>query len=233
MRKPASIFLWGLGLVVALASGCAADPPPDETTADGLVRVPARSVAGVYRATETTFTQYKRVILEPPSISFIDDWLKNHPEVGPTEVGRLRTETIQLFRDEFTRQFIKHGAYHFADEPAPDVLLIVPNIEKFDIKAPWSGVEPGNHVFLPGRPVTMNVTGDLRDAVTGKVVLRVITYHPPEQNANSELRLADRTANAQEQRRVYAEWALVAREAIDVSKAAKPRTRKPSTVEPK
>ena len=80
MRWHASIFLFILGLAAALASGCAADPPPDETTADGLVRVPARSVAGVYRAPDATFTQYRRVILEPPSISFVETGRKIIPK---------------------------------------------------------------------------------------------------------------------------------------------------------
>lgn len=225
MRGRAWNLLLGLGLLAALVSGCAADRPPDETTADGLVRVPARSVAGVYRAPDASFVQYQRVILEPPSISYVEDWMKNHPEVTPTDIARLRTETIQLFRDEFTRQFIRHGAYRFADEPAPDVLLVIPVIEEFDIKIPEAGMEPGNRSYLPGRPVTMKITGDLRDAMTGRVVARVRTYHPPEQNINNELRLADRTGNAQEQRRVYAEWSLIAREALDVAKAAKPRAR--------
>ena len=77
------------------------------------------------------------------------------------------------------------------------------------------------------RPVTMKVTGDIRDALTGKLVGRVITYHPPEQNPNSELRVANRSANAQEQRRVFAEWSLLVHEALNVAKAAKPRTQPP------
>jgi hypothetical protein len=231
MQRRASTFLFVLGLAATLASGCAADRPPDETTPDGLVRVPARSIAGVYRAPDATFTQYKRVILEPPSISFIKDWMKNHPEVGPTEVSRLRAETIELFREEFARQFVRRGHYQFADERAPDVLLVVPVIEDFDIKVPDTNASAGEHSFLPGRPVTMKVTGDLRDAMTGRAVARVITYHLPEQNVNNELRLADRVANAQEQRRVYAEWSLIVREAIDVAKAAKPRTPQPDGIE--
>jgi hypothetical protein len=233
MRKRAPIFVLGLGLAAALASGCAADPPPDETTADGLVRVPARSVAGVYRSPDATFNQYHRVILEPPSISYVEDWLRNHPDVTPKEIARLRAETVQLFRDEFSRQFVKRGPYHFADEPAPDVLLVIPVIDDLDIKAPEAGMEPGNSSYLTGRPVTMKVTGDLRDSLTGKVVGRVITYHLPQQNTNSELRLVNRTANAQEQRRAFAEWSEIAREAIDVAKAAKPRTLQPSGLEPK
>jgi hypothetical protein len=223
MRRHAAVFLLGLGLVAALVSGCAADPPPDETTPDGLVRVPARSVGGVYRAPNATYFQYHRVILEAPSVSFIEDWTKNHPDVGPTEIARLRAECVRLFREEFTRQFVRYGSYQFADEPAADVLLIVPVIEEFNVIAPQAGDTPGQSTLLPGRPVTMKITGDIRDALTGKILGRVITYHPPEQNPTHELRLADRTATGQEERRVFAEWSLLAREAIDVAKAAMPR----------
>jgi hypothetical protein len=109
----ASKFLIALGLAASLASGCAADPPPDETTADGLVRVVSRSVGGVYRAPDATFTQYQRVILEPPSISFAEDWAENHPKVGPAEIARIRAESVHMFRDEFAREFVKRGSYKF------------------------------------------------------------------------------------------------------------------------
>ena len=221
------MLLFSLGLAAALAAGCAADPPPEETTADGLVRVPSRSVGGVYRDPQAAFFQYRRIILEPPSISFVKDWTEKHPKVSPSEINRIRTESVHLFRDEFAREFVKRGSYKFADEPAPDVLLVVPAVEELDIIAPEAGDSPGARTYLTGRPVTMKVTGDIRDAMTGKVVARVITYHPPEQNPYNELRIANRTSNAQEQRRVFAEWSLLAREALDVAKAAKPRTPKP------
>ena len=104
-------------------------------------------------------------------------------------------------------------------------------IEDFDIKVPDGSSAPGNRSYVPGRPVTMKVTGDLRDSMSGRAVARVITYHLPEMNPNNELRLADRVAIAQEQRRVYAEWSLITREAIDVAKAAKPRTPQPGGIE--
>ena len=228
MPLHAAKFLFTLGLAAALASGCAADPPPEETTADGLVRVPSRSIGGVYRAPYATFTQYQRLILEPPSISFIKDWTENHPEVSPTELARLRAETVELFRDEFTRELVKRGQYKFADEPAHDVLLVAPAIEELDIRTPEAGYEPGNSTFLTGRPVTMKVTGELRDALTGTLIGRVIYLRLPEQNPNGELRIASRAFNAHEQRLVYAEWSDLVHEALNVAKAAKPRTRRPA-----
>jgi len=92
MRRLYSTLILGLAL-----SGCAADRPPDEITDDGLVRVPSRSAGGVYRAPEARFTQYQRIILEPPSISFIAKWADKHPEVDKAERARIRSEAVKLF----------------------------------------------------------------------------------------------------------------------------------------
>ena len=135
-----------------------------------------------------------------------------------------------MFRDEFTREFVKRGPYRFADEPAHDVLLVIPAIEELNIMTPEAGLEPGNSTYLTGRPVTMKVTGDLRDAVTGKVIARVVYIHRPEQNTNGEPRIANRTVNAQEQRRVFAEWSLLVHEALNVAMTERPRS--PPAVKP-
>ena len=229
MRWRASRLASGFALAAVLVSGCeTADRPPEEVTADGLVRVPARSVGGVYRAPDATFTQYRRLILEPPSISFIKDWDEKHPKVSPTELARIREDCVKLFRDEFSRELVKRGAYKFADEPAPDVLLVIPAIEELDIAAPNVGSQAFTRTYTTGRPVTMKVTGDLRDAQSGKLVGRVIIYRPPELYPHRQLRIADRTTIAHEQRLVFADWSTLVREALNVAKAEKPRPPRPN-----
>ena len=140
MRRHASIFLFGLGLAPRSRPVALPIPRPTKPRPMGWCAFPSRSIGGVYRAPDATFTQYQRLILEPPSISFIKDWTENHPEVSPTELARIRAESVELFRDEFTREFVKRGPYKFADEPAPDVLLVIPAIEELDIMAPERGV---------------------------------------------------------------------------------------------
>ncbi|HEU4781559.1 MAG TPA: DUF3313 family protein, partial [Steroidobacteraceae bacterium] len=214
---------------LALATGCAADRPPEEITPDGLARVPSRSAGGVYRAPEATFTQYRRIILEPPSISFVRDWAKKHEEVSETEIQRIRAESLTLFREEFTRELVDRGPYEYADDPASDVLLVVPAIEELDIAAPDAGVAPGTRTYTSG-PVTMKLTGDLRDALTGKVVGRVITYQSAERYPFNDMRVANRVTNAHEQRQVFAKWARLVREALNVAKTERPRP--PATAAP-
>jgi hypothetical protein len=232
MRWHASKLVFGLAFAAALAAGCAADRPPEETTPDGLVRVPARSFGGVYRAPGASFIQYQRLILEPPSVSFVKDWAEKHPDVDTEEMARIRKEAIDLFRVEFERELVKRGPYEFAQEPAPDVLLVVPAIEDLDMTAPEAGSEPLTRTYTTGRPVTLKVTGDLRDAQTGKLVGRVITYHPPERYPFNDLRIANRTAHAHEQRLIFAKWSLLVREALNVAKTERPRPPKPAATEP-
>ena len=110
-----------------------------------------------------------------------------------------------------------------------DVSLVIPTIEELDIVAPDAADAAGTRTFTSG-PVSMKVSGDLRDAMTGKVVGRVIMYRPAERYPFNELREANRVSNAHEQRLVFAEWSRLVREALNVAKAERPRT--PATAAP-
>jgi hypothetical protein len=208
--------------ICALSAGCTASRPPEEMTDDGLVRVPSRSVAGVYRAPGASFVPYRRIVLEPPTISFAHDWQKNHPEVSAAELQRIRTEAAALFRDEFTRELIDRGPYEFTDELAADVIIVNPAIEDMDIPAPDAGVSPGERAYTTG-PVKMKVTGDLRDAATGKLVGRLTIFEGNERYSFNELRQASRATNAHDQRIAYARWSRILNEALAVAKVERPR----------
>jgi hypothetical protein len=93
--------------------------------------------------------------------------------------------------------------------------------------APDADVTPGIRTFTPG-PVSMKVTGDLRDAVTGKVVGRVILYQPKERYPFNDMREANRVTNAHDQRVVFAKWSRLVREALNVAKAERPRPAAPT-----
>jgi hypothetical protein len=222
MWRPSSVFFLGL----ALAAGCAAQRPAEEMTDDGLARVPSRSEGGVYRLPNTSFLPYRRVILEPPSVAFVEDWRENHPEIKQGDFELIRKEAVKLFQEEFAREFVKYGSYAFAEDPAPDVVLVIPSIEDLNIVAPDAGNGPGETTYVRV-PVTMKITGDLRDAATNKLIGRVIMYETNERHG-FDMTVADRIVNAHQQRLAYARWARLVREAIDVAKAERPRPHKPA-----
>jgi hypothetical protein len=188
-------------------------------TDDGLVRVPARSIAGVYRAPGASFVQYRRIMLEPPSISFVRDWQKNHPDLYPAENLRIVREAAALFREEFMRELINRGPYELTDELAVDVLIVNPAIEDLDVP---SLAEDGSRTYTPG-PAMLKVTGELRDAATGALVGRLTTFESDENYGFGKVRAADRAKNAHEQRIAYGRWSRILNEALAVAKAEKPR----------
>lgn len=191
-------------------------------TDDGLARVPSRHVAGVYRLPGASFVQYRRIVLEPPTISFARDWQKNHPDVSDAEIQRIQAESAKLFRDEFKRELIDRGSYELTDELAADVLIVNPAIQDLDIMAPDVGVSPGERAFTTG-PVKLKVTGELRDAATGKLVGRLTIYEGNMRYPFNEIRQANRATNAHDQRIAYAKWARILNEALAVAKVEKPR----------
>ena len=209
-------------LLACILAGCSYTRGPDERTDDGLVRVPSRAAGGVYRAPGHSFTPYKRVILEPPTIEFIKGWRKEHEEVSDAEIVRLLSESVKLFREEFTRILIDEGPYEFADEPGDDVLLIVPRVVDLDIPAPDAGGTPGVKQYTPG-PVKMQVVGEMRDASTNQLVARVIIFEGQSRYGMYELRQANRATNAHEMRLAFSKWSRMALEALNGAKADKPR----------
>jgi hypothetical protein len=210
-----------LSMCCVLAAACGYVRKAEERTDDGLVRVPSRASGGVYRAPGASFTQYHRIILEPPTIEFTPEWRKNHPEVTDVDVTRIRNEAIKLFRDEFTRELVDRGAYEYADAPAPDVLLVAPRVVDLDIAAPDAGNEVATRSYTPG-PVKMQLAGDLRDAASGALVARVITFEGQSRYGFNELRLANRASNAHEMRLGFAKWSKLVHEALNVAKATRP-----------
>jgi hypothetical protein len=208
-------------VLTGMLAGCAASRGPDEVTPDGLERVASRSTGGVYRAPGAPFTQYKRFIVEPLTVDFVKNWRKRHPEVSEREVRRMRDEAARIFRDEFDRVILKEGSYGLADTPADDVLLLAPALTELDVPAPESDTTD-TRSLSPRRP-SMTLTGELRDAATGKLVGRIIVIEPGERYGINELRPANRVTNAHEISIVFSKWVRMLREALDVAKTERPR----------
>jgi hypothetical protein len=208
-----------------LVLGCASGPPPEERTDDGLVRVPSRAAGGVYRNPDIEFTGYRRVSVEPLSIEYATGWQRQHPEVTEGGRKRIETEARKIFNEEFVKVLVGEGPYELAETRDPDVLLVVPRVIDLDIPAPEPDLQSGTKTYSP-HPVRMQIVGELRDAVTNTLVLRVIMFEGQERYPFDELRPANRVTNASEMRTGFNRWSRLVREALDVAKVRRPKPEK-------
>jgi Protein of unknown function (DUF3313) len=202
---------------VCIVAARAAPAEPAETTPDGLVRVPSRRSGGVFREPGWPFDQYRRLIVEPVTITFMKDWEKNHEkDVSKKEIRRIRDDAAKSFREEFERELVKRGKYTLANEAAPDVLIVVPTITELDIPAPESDeIDKDSYAM---RSVSLRVTGELRDATTGRLVGRVDTFAGGERYGMNELRPVNRGTNSHEIRTGIRQWTGLLREALNVAR---------------
>jgi hypothetical protein len=208
--------------VFALLAACTASLPPTETSADGLVRVPSRPEGGVYRNLDTDFTRYKRLMIEPLTVEFLEGWRKQHPAVSDAEVRRIESETAKNFREVFTEILVEEGPFEMAEVREADVLVVVPRMLDLKIPAPETELDAGFRSYSP-RLVSMEMTGELRDGVNGEVLLRVIMIESEDRYKVHQMQGPNRVTNAHEIRGSLERWSRLVREAIDVAKASKPR----------
>ena len=211
----------GVLAVFTLLAACTASLPPQETTADGLVRVPSRAEGGVYRDLDADFTHYKRLMIEPLTVEFLEGWRKQHPDVADTELRRIQLEAAKDFREVITKILIDEGPFELAEVREADVFVVVPRLLDLNIPAPVTDRDAGDKTFSP-RPVSLQMTGELRDGVSGEILLRVIRIEGEPYYMFNDIRQANRLTNAREIRLSMERWSRLVREAIDVAKATKP-----------
>jgi hypothetical protein len=212
----------GVLAVFSLLASCTANPPPKETTADGLVRVPSRVEGGVYRDLDADFTHYKRLMIEPLTVEFLAGWRKQHPDVPDSEIRRIQVEAAANFREVFTKVLIDEGPFELAEVRETDVFVVVPRMLDLKIPAPETELDAGYHSYSP-RLISMQMTGELRDAVSGEILLRVIMIDDENRYKLNGSSGPNRVTNAHEIRDSLERWSRLVREAIDVAKSSKPR----------
>lgn len=211
----------GILAVFTLLAACKGNLPPQETTPDGLTRVPSRSEGGVYRDLNADFTRYKRLMIEPLTVEFRDGWRQQHPNVSDAEVRRIQLETTKNFREVFTRILVDEGPFELADVREADVFVVVPRMVDLKIPAPENEMDTGYSSYSP-QPVSLQMTGELRDGVNGALLLRVIMIDSENREKMIGHGGNNRIANEREIRDSLERWSRLVREALDVAKTAKP-----------
>jgi hypothetical protein len=218
--------LLGSAICVALVSFCVScvhvQKLGPERTVDGLSRVPSKRVDRVYTAPGVTLAPYRRVMLDPIDVAFKRDWERQHPEVSPAELARIRSEAAELFQKIFARELADKGGYALADQPAPDVLRVRASIVDLDIAAPDvpTASTVRRYVVSPGE---MTLLAELRDSQSGAILVRAADREKGRQFGN--LQIANSVTNSAEAQRAFAMWAGLLRDALDAAKEAPAETK--------
>lgn len=190
-------------------------PPQPERTVDGLSRIPTKRIDTVYTAPGMSLASYRRVMLDPVEVAFKRDWQREHPEVSPEDIARIRAQAAAMFRDVFAQELGK-GGYTLTDQPAADVLQVTASITDLDISAPDTrSVSAPTRTFVVSAG-EMTLLAELRDSQSGAILVRAADREKGREFGN--LQIANQVTNSAEARRAFAMWAGLLRTALDTAK---------------
>jgi hypothetical protein len=206
------------GLLVLMAVALAAPGREREVTEDGLVRVPSSRKVGVYRAPGITFSQYRRIVIEPIPVAFKRAWERRNADVPSGVRERMQADFSRMFREELIEELVERGGYALAEDLTPDVLRVDASIVDLDYVVPDTSGTPGVKSYV--RSVgSMKLVVELRDASSGVLVGRIIDYEKArEYDFTRELQRADPVTIAREAGISFGNAARFTREALNVAK---------------
>ena len=119
----------------------AAEREPPEITEDGMLLVKGTDMALVYAKPGVDLSQYNRIYLVEPQVSFTKNWLQTqnsipNQTVRNEDMQRIRTELAALFTTVFKEELQNNGGYVLVDGAAEDVLIVHPAIIDLDVFSP-------------------------------------------------------------------------------------------------
>lgn len=167
---------------IAPSQAFAGAPP----AADGLVAVASRQLDEVATRPGVDFAAYRRVIVEPAHAALRKDWLKDlNTTRGPArwltqdDAQQIVDEAATRLAAMLARVFGERG-YEIVTAPAPGVLRLAPTVTDLDVYAP-DAPAPGIARYYARDAGQATLALDVRDAVTGELVARVIDRGTAEQ----------------------------------------------------
>lgn len=219
MRNQFVIFL---GYFSLSASILAAEQSPPDVTVDGMHRVKGTEMALVYAKPGVDLSQYNRIYLVEPRVSFIKNWLQHqnsipNQSVRKEDMQRIKTDLAGLFMEVFKEELQNNGGYVLVDGVAEDVLIVAPAIVDLNVNAPHT---PGTRrtrsaIASVG---SMSLYMELIDSVTGDKLARA--YDNKFDRTRVRISVPDNVRNETAARDMLGQWAELLRLALDEARTA-------------
>jgi hypothetical protein len=193
--------------------------PPD-VTLDGMHRIDGTKMALVYAKPDVDLSQYKRIYLVQPQVSFIKDWLnfqnkKLRQTVTVDDMQRIKTELANLFMEVFKDELQNNGGYELVDFAAEDVLIVHPSIVDLNVISPDTP-RTRNQRSAIASVGSMFLFMELIDSVTGDKLVKAMDNKYDSTRTQTVL---NKVRNERAAREMLGEWAELLRLALDEARA--------------
>lgn len=194
-----------------------ADDKPPEVTVDGLHLVHGTKMALVYAEPDVDLSQYNRIYLVKPWVSFRKNWLKAQnsiPDqtVTTADMERIKNDLAELFTEVFRQELQNDGGYVLVDGAADDVLVVRPAIYDLDVFSPDTPGTAGQRSAIASVG-TMSLYMELIDSVTGDVLVKA--YDNKYDRTRTRVQVQNRVRNEAAARDMLGDWAHTLRLALD------------------
>jgi hypothetical protein len=207
-----------------LLGGCATPPPA--VSHDGLHLVPQKSLDQMYIKPEVSLSQYTAIRLEPCTVAFRADWLRNQNMSRTVGRDRITEEDMQVISDRLARSCDEHFLEALESEPAykivgedasgETVLEVRPSIIDLDVTAPDT-----NDVGITRTYTTssgeMTLFLEAYDSASGEIIARVVDEK--EDFDDMQLEWTNRATNMADANRYLRSWTKSLRESLDAARA--------------
>ena len=212
----AAVFLSACSVPATVESGTAS---PD-TNPDGLHLVEQTRRGAIYAAPGVDWSQYRRILLDPATVSFRKNWERDQNrlqsfKVRPEDVERIKSGLAELFNEVFARELSANGGYEIVTDTGDDVLRITPRIVDLDAYAPDTSTPAQTRQYSEsaGR---MTLKLELYDSVTGDLIATASDRQEDPRLGYMEWRT--RVTNRADAERMLQRWATALRERLDAAR---------------
>ena len=186
-------------------------------TVDGLFLVDGTKMAAVYAKPGVDLSQYNRIYLVRPQVSFTKNWLQSqnsipNQRVTNDDMQRIKRELADLFIEVFRQELQNNGGYVLVDGVAQDVLIVRPAIVDLNVQSPDTPGTKGSRSAIASAG-SMTLYMELIDSVTGdKLVLAIDNKFD---RTRTRIAATNRSRNEAVARDMLGEWASLLRQALD------------------
>lgn len=207
---------------LALAA-CATPPPP--VSHDGLHLVEQRDLDQVYVKPGINIGDYQAYTLQPCTVSFRADWMRNQNTNRDFGRDRVTEEDMEVISGRLAKVCDEYFLAALQEEPAykvveqgsdgERVLELRPSIIDLDVRAPDLN-EVGMVRTYTTSSGEMTLYLEAYDAVTGEIVARVVDEK--EDRDDMYLQWTNRATNMADAKRFMRSWTHSLRKSLDATR---------------